>query len=203
MYVVHSYSLAVVFCVITMFCWGSWANARKLAPAGWRFELFYWDYALGVLLITLILGATLGTLSSGGPPFFARSAAGRPGQHRPCALWRRGIQPGQHPAGGRHRGRRHGGGLSGRHRAGAGAGCHPELRGGPGRQSRPARDGRGAGDTRDHSGCPRLSPAGGRRGTHEREGPAAVARLRSVHGSVLPLCRRGDVRRSRRTPCPA
>jgi glucose uptake protein len=71
MYVVHSYSLAVLFCVITMFCWGSWANTRKLAPAGWRFELFYWDYALGVLLVTLILGATLGTSSSGGPPFFA------------------------------------------------------------------------------------------------------------------------------------
>jgi glucose uptake protein len=71
MYVLHSYSLAVVFCVITMFCWGSWANSRKLAPAAWRFELFYWDYAFGVLLITLIIGATLGTLSNGGPPFFA------------------------------------------------------------------------------------------------------------------------------------
>ena len=71
MYVVHSYSLAVLFCVITMLCWGSWANSRKLAPAGWRFELFYWDYALGVLLITFILGATLGTLGNGGRPFFA------------------------------------------------------------------------------------------------------------------------------------
>ena len=71
MYVVHSYSLAVLFCVITMFCWGSWANSRKLAPAAWRFELFYWDYALGVLLITFILGATLGTSGSGGPAFFA------------------------------------------------------------------------------------------------------------------------------------
>src|SRR5487761_359572 len=71
MFVVHSYSLAVVFCVITMLCWGSWANSRKLAPAGWRFELFYWDYALGVLLIAFILGATLGTLGNGGRPFFA------------------------------------------------------------------------------------------------------------------------------------
>lgn len=71
MYVVHSYSLAVVFCVVTMLCWGSWANSRKLSPAGWRFELFYWDYVLGVLLITFILGVTLGTLSNGGPPFFA------------------------------------------------------------------------------------------------------------------------------------
>ncbi len=71
MFVVHSYSLAVIFCVVTMFCWGSWANTRKLAPAQWRFELFYWDYALGVLLIAFILGATLGTLGHGGRPFFA------------------------------------------------------------------------------------------------------------------------------------
>ncbi len=71
MYVVHSYSLAVVFCVITMLCWGSWANARKLAPAGWRFELFYWDYAIGVLLVTFILGATLGTMGDSGRSFFA------------------------------------------------------------------------------------------------------------------------------------
>jgi glucose uptake protein len=71
MFVVHSYSLAVLFCVITMLCWGSWANSRKLAPAGWRFELFYWDYALGVLLIAFVLGATLGTLGNGGRTFFA------------------------------------------------------------------------------------------------------------------------------------
>ena len=71
MYVVHSYSLAVIFCVVTMFCWGSWANARKLAPAHWRFELFYWDYALGVLLVSLILGLTLGRMGNGGRPFFA------------------------------------------------------------------------------------------------------------------------------------
>lgn len=71
MYVVHSYSLAVIFCIITMLCWGSWANAKKLAPTGWRFELFYWDYALGVLLVTFVLGATLGTMGTLGRPFFA------------------------------------------------------------------------------------------------------------------------------------
>jgi glucose uptake protein len=71
MFVVHSYSLAVLFCVITMLCWGSWANTRKLAPSQWRFELFYWDYALGVLLITFVLGATLGTTGGSGRPFFA------------------------------------------------------------------------------------------------------------------------------------
>src|ERR1700750_3192895 len=66
MFVVHSYSLAVVLCVITMLCWGSWANTRKLARKDWRFELFYWDYTIGVLLLTLVLGLTLGSGGSGG-----------------------------------------------------------------------------------------------------------------------------------------
>ncbi len=71
MYIVQNYSLAVVLCVLTMLCWGSWANARKLAPAQWRFELFYWDYALGVLLIAFIFGITLGASGRLGRPFFA------------------------------------------------------------------------------------------------------------------------------------
>jgi glucose uptake protein len=71
MFVLHSYAWAVVFCVITMFCWGSWANTQKLARKGWRFELFYWDYAIGVLLLTLILGLALGSHGSAGRPFLA------------------------------------------------------------------------------------------------------------------------------------
>ena len=71
MFVVHSYPLAVVFCVVTMLGWGSWANARKLARPDWRFELFYWDYTLGVLLLTLILGLTLGSSGTEGRPFLA------------------------------------------------------------------------------------------------------------------------------------
>jgi glucose uptake protein len=70
MFVVHSYPLAVVFCVLTMFCWGSWAVSRKLARPDWRFELFYWDYTLGVLLVTLALGVTLGSSGAEGRPFF-------------------------------------------------------------------------------------------------------------------------------------
>jgi glucose uptake protein len=69
MFVVHSYPLAVVLCVVTMFCWGSWANTRKLASKDWRFELFYWDYALGVLLLTLLFGLTLGSSGTAGRPF--------------------------------------------------------------------------------------------------------------------------------------
>ena len=69
MYVVHSYPLAVAFCVLTMLCWGSWANSRKLADKAWRFELFYWDYTLGVLLLTGLLGLTLGSSGTEGRGF--------------------------------------------------------------------------------------------------------------------------------------
>jgi len=69
MFVVHSYPLAVVFCVLTMLCWGSWANSRKLAGKDWRFELFYWDYTLGLLLLTLVLGLTLGSTGTEGRSF--------------------------------------------------------------------------------------------------------------------------------------
>jgi glucose uptake protein len=71
MYVVHSYPLAVFFCVVTMLGWGSWANAKKLARPEWRFELFYWDYALGVLFLTALLGLTMGSVGTEGRPFLA------------------------------------------------------------------------------------------------------------------------------------
>jgi glucose uptake protein len=69
MFVLQSYPWAVVFCVITMFCWGSWANTQKLAKKGWRFELFYWDYTIGVLLLTIVLGLTVGSHGTAGRPF--------------------------------------------------------------------------------------------------------------------------------------
>ncbi len=71
MFIVQSYPLAVALCVLTMFCWGSWANTRKLARKDWRFELFYWDYALGVLLLTLVVGLTLGSTGGAGRSFLA------------------------------------------------------------------------------------------------------------------------------------
>ena len=54
MLIVESYALAVALCVVTMLCWGSWANTQKLASQEWRFQLFYWDYAIGVLLLALL-----------------------------------------------------------------------------------------------------------------------------------------------------
>jgi glucose uptake protein len=71
MFVVQSYPLAVFLCVVTMLCWGSWANTQKLAGREWRFQLFYWDYALGVYLLSLLLAFTLGSSGPNGRPFAA------------------------------------------------------------------------------------------------------------------------------------
>jgi glucose uptake protein len=69
MFVVNSYPLAVAFCIITMLCWGSWANTQKLASARWRFELFYCDYVAGVFILALILALTLGSHGETGRSF--------------------------------------------------------------------------------------------------------------------------------------
>jgi glucose uptake protein len=69
MIVVHSYTLAVLFCIITMICWGSWANTQKLAARNWRFELFYWDFVSGLVLFSLLAALTLGSLGDSGRAF--------------------------------------------------------------------------------------------------------------------------------------
>lgn len=71
MFIVDNYSLALVFCIITMLCWGSWANSQKLAGKTWRFELFYWDYVLGILLLSILSGLTIGSMGISGRSFFA------------------------------------------------------------------------------------------------------------------------------------
>jgi glucose uptake protein len=69
MFIVTSYSTAVIFCIITMLCWGSWANTQKLAGKTWRFELFYWDYVIGIVLFSLLSAFTLGSMGSSGRSF--------------------------------------------------------------------------------------------------------------------------------------
>ena len=71
MVIVESYAIAVFMCVITMMCWGSWANTQKLASKEWKFQLFYWDYAIGILLLTLVLAFTMGSIGSAGRGFLA------------------------------------------------------------------------------------------------------------------------------------
>jgi glucose uptake protein len=67
MFVVHSLPLAIFFCIITMLGWGSWANTQKLTgKERWPFQLFYWDYAIGVLLCSLLFAITLGSSGASG-----------------------------------------------------------------------------------------------------------------------------------------
>ena len=69
MFIVNSYTLAVIFCFITMLCWGSWANTQKLAAKSWRYELFYWDYVIGMVIFSLVLAFTAGSIGAEGRPF--------------------------------------------------------------------------------------------------------------------------------------
>jgi len=69
MFIIENYQLAIFLCVITMLCWGSWANTQKLASKKWGFPLFYWDYTLGVIILSLILGLTLGSTGDSGQAF--------------------------------------------------------------------------------------------------------------------------------------
>jgi glucose uptake protein len=69
MFIVNNYPLAIIFCVITMLCWGSWGNTQKLAGKTWRYELFYWDYVIGVLLLSFIFAFSLGSMGENGRGF--------------------------------------------------------------------------------------------------------------------------------------
>nr|WP_121269640.1 GRP family sugar transporter [Pedobacter schmidteae] len=69
MFIVENYAVAVACCFITMLCWGSWANTQKLVQKEWRFELFYWDYVLGIFLFALLGAFTMGSFGESGRPF--------------------------------------------------------------------------------------------------------------------------------------
>lgn len=71
MFIIETYTTAVLFSIITMICWGSWANTQKLASSSWRFELFYWDYVIGIVLLSLIFAFTLGSSGEQGRSFIA------------------------------------------------------------------------------------------------------------------------------------
>jgi len=64
----QTYIAALVLTIVSMLCWGSWANTFKMT-GGWRFELFYFDYSMGVLLAAAITAYTFGTMGSDGFQF--------------------------------------------------------------------------------------------------------------------------------------
>ena len=78
MYQPEAYAVALLFMIGSMLCWGSWANTMKLTP-GWPFQLFYWDYIVGIVLASLFWGFTLGSAGGGSLSFLnnIRSADSR------------------------------------------------------------------------------------------------------------------------------
>ncbi len=56
-----TYAVALLLTILTMICWGSWANTSKLTGS-WRFELYYFDYAFGVLLLAVVAAMTFGSM---------------------------------------------------------------------------------------------------------------------------------------------
>jgi len=71
MFIINSYPLAVFFCFITMLCWGSWANTSKVSNEKWPFPMFYWDYSLGLIIVALLYGMTMGSMGDTGRGFLA------------------------------------------------------------------------------------------------------------------------------------
>ena len=70
MFLPGTYAAALFLMIVSMLCWGSWANTLKLCPR-YRFQLFYWDYAIGVVLGALVWGFTAGSMGHSGPGFLA------------------------------------------------------------------------------------------------------------------------------------
>jgi glucose uptake protein len=68
MYQPEVYGIALSFMILSMLCWGSWANTLKLCP-GYRFQLFYWDYIIGLIVGALVWGSTFGSFGNSGRPF--------------------------------------------------------------------------------------------------------------------------------------
>jgi glucose uptake protein len=70
MFFPETYQGALLLMVLSMLCWGSWANTLKLCP-GYRFQLFYWDYALGLAAGAVFWGLTAGSHGATGTAFLA------------------------------------------------------------------------------------------------------------------------------------
>lgn len=74
MFAPETFGIAMVMMITSTVCWGSWANTAKLTK-NYRFELFYWDYAIGILVVSLILAFTLGSTGGSGEGFLANVGA--------------------------------------------------------------------------------------------------------------------------------
>ncbi len=78
MVLVQNYALAVALCVLAMICWGSWQNTRNIIGKEWRFELYYWDYTIGIVIFALLMAFTFGSFGSQGRSFIPDLAQADP-----------------------------------------------------------------------------------------------------------------------------
>ncbi len=85
MFIPQVYPVALAMMLLSMLCWGSWANTQKLCK-NWRFELFYWDYVWGILIIALLLGVTAGRTDASSPDSFFRSLGSADASHFALAV---------------------------------------------------------------------------------------------------------------------
>lgn len=69
MILIHNFFPAVIFLLFSMVCWGSWSNTQKMTQKNWRFELFYFDFVLGLLLTAVLAAFTLGSFGADGRSF--------------------------------------------------------------------------------------------------------------------------------------
>jgi len=68
MFTPQSFGAALIMMIVAAICWGSWANTFK-GVKNYRFELFYWDYAIGIFLVSLLFAFTMGSIDSGPTSF--------------------------------------------------------------------------------------------------------------------------------------
>ena len=68
MFTPPSLTVALLMMIASAICWGSWANTYK-GVKNYRFELFYWDYAIGIFLISLVLAFTMGSTGNDSSSF--------------------------------------------------------------------------------------------------------------------------------------
>ncbi len=73
MFLPETYQAALFLMILSMLCWGSWANTLKLCPR-FRFQLFYWDYVIGLAAGAILWGLTAGSMGHTGLPFFTAIA---------------------------------------------------------------------------------------------------------------------------------
>ncbi len=77
MFLPHDFNLALLMMITSAVCWGSWANTYK-GVKNYRFELFYWDYAIGIFLVSLVLAFTMGSTANDSASFLNNVRAADP-----------------------------------------------------------------------------------------------------------------------------